>query len=106
VAISWRTQVKPQPPATAFKIPAVDAPNVKGATDFGFPVKAAASGEADVADFRRQVESGAVKALYVFDPGPAGSIGDVSWVINARRSGRLPLLIVHGVVMTELAREA
>src|SRR5438477_383552 len=39
-------------------------------------------------------------------PGPAGSIGDVSWVINARRSGKLPLLIVHGVVMTELAREA
>ena len=29
-------------------------------------------------------ESGAVKALFVFDPGPAGSIGDVSWVIDAQ----------------------
>jgi predicted molibdopterin-dependent oxidoreductase YjgC len=42
----------------------------------------------------------------VFDPGPDGSIGDVSWVIEARRSGKLKLLIVHGVLMTELAKAA
>jgi NADH-quinone oxidoreductase subunit G len=106
VAISWRTRVKPQPPGTKFKIPPVDAPNVKGAVDLGFPVKATATGEPDLAAFRRQVESGTVKALFVFDPGPAGSIGDVSWVIDARRSGKLPLLIVQGALLTDLARAA
>src|SRR5689334_14493435 len=98
VAVSWRTREKAQPPHTKFTVPPVDAPNVKGATDLGFPV--------DVSSLRKQVESGAVKALYVFDPGPEGSIGDVSWVIDARRSGKLPLLIVQGVLMTDLARAA
>jgi NADH-quinone oxidoreductase subunit G len=106
VAISWRTRVKPQPPETKFKIPAVDAPNVRGAQDLGFPARATSSGEPDLAGFRGQIEGGAVKALFVFDPGPDGSIGDVSWVIDARRSGTLPLLIVQGVLMTDLARAA
>jgi NADH-quinone oxidoreductase subunit G len=106
VAISWRTRAKPQPPGAKFKIPPVDAPNVKGAADLGFPVKATANGEPDLAAFRRQVEAGTVKALFVFDPGPAGSIGDVSWVIDARRSGTLPLLIVQAPLLTDLARAA
>jgi NADH-quinone oxidoreductase subunit G len=106
VAISWRTRPKPQPAGAKFTIPPVDAPNVQGAADLGFPVKAGATGDADVAAFRRQVESGGVKALFVFDPGPEGSIGDVSWVIEARTSGKLPLLIVQGVLMTDLARAA
>jgi len=106
VAISWRTRVKPQPPDTKFKIPPIDAPNVRGAQDLGFPALATAAGEPDLAAFRRQVESGAVKALFVFDPGPAGSIGDVGWAIEARRSGKLPLLIVQGVLLTDLARAA
>ncbi len=42
----------------------------------------------------------------MFDPGPDGSIGDVSWIIEARTSGKLPLLIVQGVLMTDLARAA
>jgi predicted molibdopterin-dependent oxidoreductase YjgC len=42
----------------------------------------------------------------VFDPGPVGSIGDVSWAIEARRSGKLSLLVVQGVLMTDLARAA
>ncbi len=106
VAISWRTRVKPQPPDTTFKVPPVDAPNAKGAADLGFPVRSTAAGESDLAAFRQAVESGAVKALFVFDPGPDGSIGDLSWVIAARASGTLPLLIVQGVLMTELARAA
>ena len=106
VAISWRTRVKPQPPRVKFTIPPVDAPNVNGARDLGFPVRAAADGSADLSAFRAAVEGGAVAGLYVFDPGPDGSIGDVSWVIAARKSGRLPLLVVQGVLMTELARAA
>ena len=106
VAISWRVREKPQPPQTKFKIPPVDAPNVKGAQDLGFPARTASGGGPDLAAFRQAVEGGAVKALLVFDPGPEGSIGDVSWVIAARRSGALPLLIVQGVLLSDLARAA
>jgi NADH-quinone oxidoreductase subunit G len=106
VAIDWRYREKPQPPNAKFKIPPVDAPNVNGARDLGFPVKASDKGEADIAEFKADVESGRVQALYVFDPGPEGYIGDVSWVIEARRTGKLALLIVQGVLMTPLADAA
>ena len=45
VAVSWRQRVKPQPPERKFKIPPIDAPNVSGARDLGFPVTATAAGE-------------------------------------------------------------
>ena len=45
-------------------------------------------------------------ALYVFDPGPEGSLGDTGWIVNARARGTLPLLIVQGVLLTSLARAA
>ncbi|CAN5413316.1 hypothetical protein BH23ACI1_BH23ACI1_11020 [soil metagenome] len=106
VALSWRTREKPQPPNARFKIPAVDAPNVNGARDLGFPVNAASDGSASVSAFRAAVDDGQVAALYVFDPGPDGYIGDVSWIIEARRAGRLKLLIVQGVLMSELALAA
>ncbi len=106
VAVSWRQRVKPQPAGSKFRIPPVDAPNVQGARDLGFPVTAAASGEADLSAFRADVESGKLSALYVFDPGPDGSMGDLSWVVAARQSGALKTLIVHGVLMTDLAKAA
>ena len=55
---------------------------------------------------RSQVEAGQVSALYVFDPGPDGSIGDTQWIVDARVSGKLPLLIVQGVLLNDLARAA
>ncbi len=106
VAITWRRRDKPQPPNAKFKIPANDAPNITGARDLGFPVATAADGSADIAAFRAEVEQGRVAALYVFDPGPEGYIGDMSWIIEAKQAGKLPLLVVHGVLMTPLARAA
>jgi anaerobic selenocysteine-containing dehydrogenase len=106
VAVSWRQRAKPQPPNAKFKIPPIDAPNVNGARDLGFPVAALPSGEPDVAAFRADVEAGKVPALYVFDPGPAGSIGDLDWLIAARKSGALKTLIVQGVLMSDLAAAA
>jgi NADH-quinone oxidoreductase subunit G len=106
VAVSWRARQKPQPKNVKFKIPAVDAPNVRGAQDLGFPVRATEVGTADTSAFRSEIEAGRVRALYVFDPGPSGSLGDVSWIIEARRSGKLGLLIVQGVLMTDLAMAA
>jgi NADH-quinone oxidoreductase subunit G len=105
-AISWRARAKPQPPGAKFKIPPVDAPNVNGAKDLGFPLKVGADGAPDIAALRAQVEKGGVRALYVFDPGPEGSIGDVKWVIDAKRNGTLSLLIVQGVLLTPLAQAA
>jgi NADH-quinone oxidoreductase subunit G len=106
VAISWRTRAKPQPAGAKFKIPPVDAPNVNGARDLGFPVRATDSGDADLSAMRQDVEAGRVSALYVLDPGPDGSIGDVSWIVAARRSGKLPFLVVQGVLLTDLANAA
>ena len=106
VAISWRRREKPQPPRVKFRIPADEAPNVNGARDLGFPVKTTSSGEADVASFRQQVEQGRVPLLYVFDPGPEGSIGDVSWIVEARRRGQVQRLVVQGVLMGKLTAAA
>jgi NADH-quinone oxidoreductase subunit G len=106
VSVSWSHREKPQPATTTFRISATDAPNVTGARDLGFAVGAPNAGAPDLGALRTAVDSGRVKALYVIDPGPDGSIGDVTWIVAARRSGKLPLLIVQGVVLTELAAAA
>ncbi len=108
IAVSWRYQPKSQPDLTKFRVPAVDAPNVNGARMHGLvpgragdPIDAA-----DVSELKQAVESGRVAALYVFDPGPEGSIGETAWIVDARRRGRLPLLVVQGILLTDLARAA
>jgi len=106
VGVSWRTSAKAQPKETKFAVPSVDAPNVAGARAMGFRVPGGADAACDISALRAAVESGSVKALYVLDPGPEGSLGDMQWVIDARAAGTLPLLIVQGVLMTPLAAAA
>ncbi|MBI2827972.1 MAG: molybdopterin-dependent oxidoreductase [Acidobacteria bacterium] len=106
VTVAWTVSEKPQPPGTKFKVSPTDAPNVNGARDLGYRVGLGNQGPPDLTEFRSAIEGGRVKALYVMDPGPDGSLGDMSWLIAARRSGTLPLLIVQGVLMTELAAAA
>src|SRR5687767_14924720 len=106
VTIAWTGGQKPQPPGTKFKIPPTDAPNVNGARDLGFAVGKGNDAPPDLTALRASIEGGRVKGLYVLDPGPDGSLGDVSWLIAARRNGTLPLLIVQGVLMTDLAAAA
>jgi NADH-quinone oxidoreductase subunit G len=106
VGVSWSRREKTQPATAKFQVPATDAPNVNGARDLGFAVGAGNDGSPDLTALRTAVESGRVKALYVVDPGPEGSIGDVSWVVAARRKGTLPLLIVQGIVMSDLTAAA
>jgi predicted molibdopterin-dependent oxidoreductase YjgC len=62
--------------------------------------------DVDLAFLRDAVDAGRVGALYVLDSGPEGSIGDTQWIVDARRSGRLKLLVVQGVLLTNLARAA
>ncbi|HVC21095.1 MAG TPA: 2Fe-2S iron-sulfur cluster-binding protein [Vicinamibacterales bacterium] len=106
LSVGWRHRVKEQPQGTKFPVPAADAPNVHGARDLGLPVVTTPDGAADLAALRADVDAGLVTALYVFDPGPDGSLGDVGWIIDARRQGRLTMLVVQGVLLTELARAA
>ena len=108
ITMTWRTTVKKQPPQTKFTVPAVDAPNVNGARALGLAAGAVGADQTapDISALRSAVEAGRVAALYVFDPGPEGSMGDPGWIIAARTSGKLPLLVVQGVVLSELARAA
>jgi NADH-quinone oxidoreductase subunit G len=106
IAVSWSAVRKDQPAGVKFHVPDVDAPNLRGAADLGLGATADRDGRADTTALRAAVEAGQVSALYVLDPGPAGSIGDVGWIIEARQRGTLPLLIVHGVLMSDLARAA
>jgi predicted molibdopterin-dependent oxidoreductase YjgC len=106
VTVTWTRNEKPQPPGVRFKVPATNAPNVNGARDLGYAVGQGNQGNPDVSELRTAVDSGRVKAVYVIDPGPEGSLGDVSWLIEARRSGKLALLVVQGVVMSPLVDAA
>jgi NADH-quinone oxidoreductase subunit G len=108
IQVTWRVSPKQQPADSTFKVSPVDAPNVNGARLFelvpgmvGDP-----QGPPDLTRLEAACREGRVAGLYVFDPGPAGSLGDVDWVLDLRRAGRLPLLIVQGTVYGELARAA
>jgi NADH-quinone oxidoreductase subunit G len=108
ISMSWRYQPKHQPEGTKFKVPPVDAPNVNGARMFGLTGGNVGDEvlQPNLTALREAVEAGRVSALYVFDPGPDGSIGDTKWIVEARRSGTLPMLVVQGVLLTSLARAA
>jgi NADH-quinone oxidoreductase subunit G len=106
ISVSWKTSRKTQPPDTTFKVPELDAPNVAGAALLGLIEAGPEGGDPTLSSLRAAVGAGQVAALYVFDPGPPGSIGDLGWIVEARRAGRLPVLIVQGVVLTDLARAA
>ncbi len=110
IFVTWTSSVKAQPAQSKFQVPAVDAPNVAGARAFGLTTAesgaAAPAPATDLASLRNDVEAGRVSTLYVLDPGPADSIGDVSWIIDARQAGKLSCLIVQGVLLTPLAQAA
>ncbi len=106
VHVTWRRSEKRQPTGTKFRVPATDAPNIRGAEALGLAVGAGHDGGADLSALTAAVDEGRVQTLYVFDPGPDGSIGDVDWIKEAKSAGRLAALIYEGVQNTELARMA
>jgi NADH-quinone oxidoreductase subunit G len=103
VAITWRRSAKSQPADTAFVVPATDAPNVLGARDLGLSVGAGLDGTPDLSALRAAVDAGAVEVLYVLDPGPAESMGDVAWLVEAREAGRIKAVVYQGVLTGALA---
>jgi len=106
VHVAWKRSEKQQPAGTKFRVPATDAPNVSGAAALGLQVGAGLEGDADLSALRAAVDQGRVSVLYVVDPGPDGSMGDLQWLAEARTSGRLPVLIYQGVVATALSKVA
>ena len=106
VHVAWKRTEKQQPAETKFRVPATDAPNVSGARALGLPVGAGLEGDADLSGLKAAVEQGRVSVLYVLDPGPDGSMGDLQWLADARTSGRLPVLIYQGVLATAVAKVA
>ena len=108
ISVSWRVSAKNQPAGTTFKVPEVDAPNVRGARAFGLErLRPHRAGDMpDLSALEEAVAAGRVSALYVFDPGPDGSIGNTDWILDARARGQLPLLVVQGVLLTALAQAA
>ena len=106
VTVSWRRSAKAQPATTTFPVPPTDAPNVLGARDLGLAVGPALDGPADLSTLRSAVDAGHVEVLYVVDPGPAESIGEVGWVVEARQAGRLKALVYQGVLAGPLANAA
>jgi len=106
VHVTWKRTGKQQPAGTKFVVPPTDAPNVAGARALGLPVGAGNDGEADLSGLRSAVDQGRVSVLYVLDPGPDGSMGDLRWLLEARKAGRLPVIIYQGVLATELSKVA
>ena len=103
--VAWRRSEKRQPAETKFRVPADDAPNVAGAEALGLSLETSRDGTA-AGTLRAAVEQGQIRVLYIVDPGPDGSLGDISWVLEARRTGRLASVIYEGVLSTELAQIA
>jgi NADH-quinone oxidoreductase subunit G len=105
IAVVWTASDKQQPAKSKFKIPPIDAPNVAGARLLGL-TEAAPGDPPALHGLRSDVEAGRVSTLFVLDPGPSGSLGDTSWIVAARSSGKLAGLIVQGVLSSPLAQAA
>jgi NADH-quinone oxidoreductase subunit G len=106
VTVSWKHTPKAQPAGTKFVVPATDAPNVNGARDLGFATGGGNGAAPDTSALQRAVDAGQVRLLYVIDPGPGGSVGDVQWIIDARQKGAIATLIVQAVENTPLTAAA
>ena len=104
--VSWSRSDKDQPRGTQFVIPPTDAPNVNGARDLGLAVGHGNDGTSDLSGLRTAIADRSVKAVYVVDPGPADSIGDMSWLVAARQAGQFPLLVVQAAVASNLSEAA
>ena len=102
--MAWRRTEKQQPANTKFRVSAVDAPNVDGARDLGLAV--VGDGDADLSGLRAAIDQGRVAVLYVVDPGPEGSMGDLTWLLDARKAGHVPVIIYQGVLQSELSKIA
>ena len=106
IDVTWTSSAKLQPKGAKFTVPTVDAPNVAGARLLGLAHAAPGEPAPALDRLKDDILNGRVTALYVLDPGPAGSLGDVAWIAEARQAGTLKSLIVQGVMQSALTQAA
>jgi anaerobic selenocysteine-containing dehydrogenase len=87
-------------------VPTVDAPNVAGARLLGLTQAGPGQAAAPLDRLKNDLDNGRCSVLYVLDPGPAGSLGDVTGIIEARKTGKLKTLIVQSVLHSALTEAA
>jgi predicted molibdopterin-dependent oxidoreductase YjgC len=106
VAVTWRVTPKAQPVETTFVVPPVDAPNVSGARLLGLIPTALSDSPAgpDLSALRAAIQAGQISALCVRSR-PGRFVGDVRWILT-RAPPASSVLVVQGVLMTDLARGA
>ncbi len=105
VTVSWRRSAKAQPTTTTFPVPPTDAP-----TCWGRATSAGPSGPAltapPISDAAQRRGRRARRGPLIVDPGPAESIGEVGWVVEAWQAGCLKVLVYQGVLAGPLANAA
>ena len=107
VAISWRTREKPQPPDAKFKIPPVDAPNVQRRARPRLPGQGRRQRRGRICPRSAPRSSrDACRRSTCSIPGPTARSATSRGSSRRAKSGKLPLLIVQGVLMTDLAHAA
>jgi|EndMetStandDraft_4_1072995.scaffolds.fasta_scaffold01118_6 NADH-quinone oxidoreductase subunit G len=106
IDVTWTTSRKAQPKGVKFTVPTVDAPNVAGARALGLTHAGPGEAAAPLDALKTDIDNGRCSVLYVLDPGPAGSIGDTAWIVEARKTGKLKTLIVQGVLQSALTDAA
>ena len=106
VSVGWSRSEKVQPARTKFRVPAIDAPNLRGARDLGLLDDDVPLEVPDHARLRADVDAGRVRALIVLDPGPPGSLGNLGWIVDRRHQGVLEMLVVVGALRSPLADAA
>ncbi|MGE3840697.1 MAG: molybdopterin-dependent oxidoreductase [Vicinamibacterales bacterium] len=104
VTVTWTSSTKPQPAQTKFQVPAVDAPNVAGARALGLVDASATAPSTE--PLRQAVEGGTVETVFVLHPGPTAALGDVQWLVDAKKSGKVRTLIVQAVLESPLTEVA
>ena len=85
ITVSWRYTPKPQPEDTKFRcrLSTRRTSTARGSSGWR-PAQSATARATRTLGPADGGRSGRVSALYVFDPGPDGSIGDTSWIVDAR----------------------
>jgi NADH-quinone oxidoreductase subunit G len=106
IAVTWTSSAKLQPKGVKFTVPTVDAPNVAGARLLGLSHAGPGDPSPALDGLKDDILNGRLTALYVLDPGPAGSLGDVAWIAEARKAGKLKSLIVQAVLQSALTEAA
>ena len=96
VHVAWRRTEKQQPADTSSGCRLPTRRTSRAPRSWDLRLAAASRASPICSRSLTDVDQNRVAVLYVVDPGPDGSMGDLSWVIEARKSGRLGVRDLSG----------